>query len=85
MEPAAWGKVVFYGPHMENFIDAKALLDENGSGIEVSSPEMIAERAIYLLRDPAILEEYGLRARETVLKIKNAAERHAQIISRLMK
>ncbi|MDB9822187.1 3-deoxy-D-manno-octulosonic acid transferase [Deltaproteobacteria bacterium] len=84
MEAAVWGKAVFYGPHMEDFLDAKALLDENGSGIEVSSPEMIAERAIHLLRDPALLKNYGARARETVLKNRNAAERQARVISGLI-
>ena len=35
LEPAAWGKVVFYGPSMEDFLDEKALLEEVGAGIPV--------------------------------------------------
>ena len=35
LEAAAWGKVVFYGPHMEDFRDERALLEEAGAGIAV--------------------------------------------------
>ena len=65
-------------------ISAKALLDENGSGIQVSSPEMLAEKAINLLRSPELLRDYGSRARETVLKNSNAGDRHARVISELV-
>jgi len=42
LEPAAWGKAVFYGPSMEDFQDARGLLEENGAGIPVSNPAMLA-------------------------------------------
>ena len=84
LEAAAWGKAIFYGPHMDDFLDAKALLDANDSGIQVSSPEMLAEKAISLLRAPDLLKNYGARARETVLRNRNAGERHARVISELI-
>jgi len=84
LEAAVWGKAIFYGPSMEDFLDAKALLDENSSGIQVSSPEMLAEKAINLLGSPGLLRDYGSRARETVLKNSNAGERHARVISELV-
>jgi len=84
LEPAVWGKAVFYGPSMEDFLDAKALLEEVGAGIPISSPEMLAERAIWLLRHPDALKTYGARAREAVERNQNAAERHAQVIAGLL-
>ena len=66
---------------MEDFLDAKALLEESDAGIEVSSPEMLAEKAIHFLRDPVLLKEYGIRARKAVLRNRNAADRHAQVIA----
>jgi 3-deoxy-D-manno-octulosonic-acid transferase len=84
LEAAAWGKAIFYGPYMDDFLDAKALLDANDSGIQVSSPEMLAEKAISLLRAPDILKNYGARAREAVLRNRNAGERHARVISELI-
>ena len=33
LEAAAWGKVIFYGPSMEDFSQEKTLLEEAGCGI----------------------------------------------------
>jgi len=80
LEAAVWGKVVFYGPSMEDFLDAKAMLEEVGAGISVSSPEMLAEKAIWFLRHPETLKSYGDRAREVIIRSQNAADKHAQVI-----
>jgi len=80
LEAAVWGKAILYGPYMEDFLDAKALLDANSSGIQVSSPEMLAEKVLSLLKDPDLLKNYGDRAREAVFRNRNAGERHARII-----
>lgn len=85
LEAAVWGKAVFYGPHMEDFLDAKALLDENVSGIQVTGPDMLAEKAINLLKEPGRLKSYGSRAREAVIKNRNSGERHARVISDLIR
>ena len=84
LEAAVWGKVVFYGPSMEDFLDAKALLEEVGAGIPVSSPEMLAEKALWFLNHPDALKTSGERAREAVLRNQNAAENHARVIAELI-
>jgi 3-deoxy-D-manno-octulosonic-acid transferase len=84
LEPAVWGKAVFYGPSMEDFLDAKALLEEVGAGISVSSPEMLSERAIWFLRHPDDLETCGAQAREAVIRNQNAAAKHAEAIAGLV-
>ncbi len=84
LEPAVWGKPVFYGPSMEDFLDAKALLEEVGAGMPISSPEMLAEKAIWLLRHPDSLKAYGERARDAVMRNQNAAEKHAGVIAGLV-
>jgi 3-deoxy-D-manno-octulosonic-acid transferase len=33
LEPAAWGKPILYGPHMEDFMDAKEMLESTGGSI----------------------------------------------------
>ena len=63
MEPAVWGKAVFYGPSMENFLDAKALLESAGAAEEVTDPAMLAQRAIWLMGNPEELKNRGMRAR----------------------
>ncbi len=84
LEAAIWGKVVFYGPSMEDFLDAKALLEEMGAGITVSSPDMLAEKALWLLSHPDALKTFGRKAKEAVMKNQNASERHANVIAGLV-
>ena len=84
LEAAAWRKVVFYGPSMENFLDAKALLEGAEAGVPVSDSNMLADKVIWFLRHPEALQQYGERAREAVLRNQNAAERHAQVIANLI-
>ena len=85
MEPAVWGKPVMYGPSMEDFLDAKELLEGNKAGIEVSSAKSFAEKAIRLLSDRSLLDTYCRRSREAVLKNRNASEKHASVIAGLFK
>ena len=84
LEAAAWGKVVFYGPSMEDFLHARTLLDEVGAGVPVSSPETLAEKAIWFLSHPDALKTNGARAREVVIRNQKAAERHARVIASLL-
>jgi len=84
LEAAVWGKVVFYGPSMENFLDAKTLLEEVGAGIAVSSPEMLAEKVVWFLRHPETLKAYSSRAREAVIRNQKAANKHASVIAALI-
>jgi 3-deoxy-D-manno-octulosonic-acid transferase len=84
LEPAVWGKPVFYGPSMEDFPDARALLETHGAGETVTGSEMLAERVIHLLRTPVELEARGRRARDAVLGHGRAAERHARVVADLL-
>jgi 3-deoxy-D-manno-octulosonic-acid transferase len=84
LEAAVWGKVVFYGPSMENFLDAKALLEKAGGGVPVSSPTHLAKQAIWFLRHPDALKRHGAKARRAVMKNQGAAHKHAEVIRRLL-
>ncbi len=84
LEAAAWGKVVFYGMAMDDFQDARVLLEESGSGVQVSNPDMLAEKACWFLDRPDLLKTRGGRAREAVLRNHNAAEKHARVIRGLV-
>jgi len=84
LEPAVWGKVVFYGPSMEDFLDAKALLEAEKAGVLVSDAKTMAEKVIWFLGHPDDLMAYGQRARKAVLKNQKAAQKHAEVIKRLV-
>jgi 3-deoxy-D-manno-octulosonic-acid transferase len=85
LEAAVWGKVVLYGPSMEDFLDAKALLEKQEAGIEVSSTDAFVEKAIWLLEHPDLARSHGDRGRAEILKSRGAGKRHAEVIARLLK
>ncbi len=85
LEAAAWGKPVFYGPSMEDFMDAKGLLEDLKAGIEIKDSESFTDKAIWLLKHPETLKEFGRRAKEAAMKNRGAAEKHAGVIARLLK
>jgi len=84
LEAAVWGKVVFYGPSMEDFLDAKALLESAGAGIQVTGARELAERAIWFLKHPDLMDRWGGRARESIFRNQGAADRHARVIAGLL-
>jgi 3-deoxy-D-manno-octulosonic-acid transferase len=43
LEPAAWGRVPIYGPHIENFLWAKHILEEADAGIMVNDAHALAQ------------------------------------------
>jgi len=84
LEPAAWGKVVLYGPSMDDFREAGTLLEEAGAGIPVTGAGMLAEKAIWFFSHPEVLKRDGERARQAVLNNRGAAEKHARVIVDLL-
>jgi len=83
LEAAVWGKPVFYGPSMEDFLDAKALLDKTGGGIQVKDDRELTEKMQYYLTHPEEANAVGKLAREAVMSNHGAADKHAAVIFRL--
>lgn len=84
LEAGIWGKVVFYGPSMGDFLDAKALLEEAGAGIQIDSADDLAEKALWYLGHPEKLVAGGAKVRQAILKSRGAAGRHAKVIYDLL-
>lgn len=84
LEPAVWGKPVLYGPSMEDFIDAKILLETEGGGIEVKNGDELTEKALFLLSNPEQVQKMGSLARNAVEMNQGAAQKHASVICSLI-
>jgi 3-deoxy-D-manno-octulosonic-acid transferase len=84
IEPAAWGKVVFCGPHMEDFTDEKNLLESVGSQITVHSGEELLQGILELLERPAELSRRGEAGREAVAASAGAARKYAELITSVL-
>ncbi len=84
LEPAFWGKVVLYGPSMEDFLDAKELLEVAGSGIEVKDVDHLSTKVVFLLRDEELLRRKGQAGRNLLQKQEGSSERNLMLVKKLL-
>ena len=80
LEPAVWGKPIFYGPSMEDFLGAKEMLESAGGSIQVANPHELVKGFLDLLDYPEKADILGSHAREAAFKPKAAAHKHAEVI-----
>ncbi len=85
LEPAAWSKVVLYGPSMEDFLDAHHLLQDSGAGIMVRNAEELTERCLFFLDHPQELKKRGEAGKEALLANRGATQRNAELALKLVK
>jgi len=82
LEAAAWGKVIFYGPSMEDFSAEKDLLEEAGCGVTIKNAEELLRGIIQALENPEELRRRGEKGKAVVLANIGAAARYADLISK---
>ncbi len=82
MEPVAWGRPVFYGPSMDDFADAKRLLEDHGVGFEVDSAGQLLDKITELDRHPELYDEIRRRALDLTRLQQKVADQQADIITR---
>lgn len=84
LEAAAWAKPVLYGPFMDDFREARELLEHTGGGMQVADGGDLVERITYFFSRPEAAAEVGTLARQAVLSRSGAAGRHAAVIYHLL-
>ena len=82
LEAAAWSKVIFYGPSMEDFSAEKTLLEEAGCGVTIKSAEELLQKILQALKNPEDLQHRGDRGKSVILANIGAAARYADLISK---
>ena len=82
LEAAAWGKVIFYGPSMEDFSQERTLLEEVGCGITIKNEEELSRGIIGLLEQPEEIISRGESGRAVVLANIGASAGYADLISK---
>ncbi|MBT9131974.1 3-deoxy-D-manno-octulosonic acid transferase [candidate division NPL-UPA2 bacterium Unc8] len=85
LEPACWGKVVFYGPSMEDFLVERELLGGAGAGIEVKGAASLVREAMVLLNNPEERRQRGEKGREAIQKMEDAAKKNVRLAQKLLK
>ncbi|MHB8842909.1 MAG: 3-deoxy-D-manno-octulosonic acid transferase [Candidatus Aquicultor sp.] len=85
LEPAAWGKLVFYGPHMDDFKDGRRLLEEVGAGITVRDQDELERQLTYYLEHPEERERRGAAGREILKSQAGLTKKAAEIIAEVIR
>ncbi|MCC6336106.1 MAG: 3-deoxy-D-manno-octulosonic acid transferase [Myxococcales bacterium] len=83
LEPAAQGRPVLFGPHMENFRDSVQVLVGRG-GIQVNDAEHLWRVTSDLLARPDSLGPLGELARSAVLQVSGASDRNVEALAKLV-
>ncbi len=84
LEPAAWGRVPIYGPHMGNFLWARDILEETRAGIMVNNTAALVQAVKHLLDHPQEQQELGRRAQAALTPHQGASRRQAELIAGLV-
>lgn len=84
LEPAAWGKVVLFGPSMEDFRDARDVLTAAGAGIQVNGAEDIVDWCSKMLSNPDEARDRGKRGRVEILKHVGSARKNVELLVKLL-
>jgi 3-deoxy-D-manno-octulosonic-acid transferase len=80
LEPAAWGLVPIYGPHINNFRWAQVILESARAGIMVRNAPSLTAALRDLLDHPKHRRNQGQRARDALTLHQGAARRQAEFI-----
>jgi len=78
-EPAVWAKPVLYGPSMEDFEDARAILETVGAGQTVRNVYELYRKTKELLSDPEEARARGQAGRKALEAQQGSAERLAEL------
>ena len=83
LEPAAQGRPVLFGPHMENFGDSVQVLVGRG-GIQVHDVEHLYKVSAELLERPEALSALGQMAEAAVRQVSGASQRNVSHMEALL-
>lgn len=81
IEPAAFGKPILFGPHMDNFREIAAMFTSSYAALQVQSPEELEARLSDLLKDEHARQWLGRNARKVIRNNQGAVNRTLEILS----
>jgi 3-deoxy-D-manno-octulosonic-acid transferase len=84
LEPAAFGKPIVFGSHMENFAEIAETFVGNGAAVQVQSAAELEEVLLNLLTDPVRRARLGAAARALVEANRGAKDKTLALIAELL-
>jgi 3-deoxy-D-manno-octulosonic-acid transferase len=80
IEPAKLGAAILHGPHVQNFAEVYAALDEAGGARRVADPKALAEAFAEMIVDPRSLRDMARAAGSAVERLTGALDRTMRAI-----
>lgn len=80
LEPAAWSKAVFYGPHLQKVQGEHKMLHSLEGSFVVANAAELLEAWRHWLKDLPGLEQHGKKARKALEKLAGVTRKHLEII-----
>jgi len=84
LEPAAHGKAIIVGHHMENFKDTHALFKNRDACVTVNSPEELVEETKKLFDDPERRKQLEEETLNIVKENRGAARKSAVLLRKIL-
>lgn len=84
LEPAAWAKPVFYGPHLQKVLHEHRILRDFGGSFLVESSDELLVQWRYWIRNLPVLREHGEKAREALNSLGGVTARQVDMIIRTL-
>jgi len=85
LEPVLCGVPVAFGPHIDNFRDAAALVERADAGQKVDNEQQLAEVWMRWLRDESWRKDVAARAENVLREHRGASIRVAQIVAQSLR
>ena len=80
LEAAAWGKPVLFGPFMDDFEDARRLLEGVGAGITVPDLEALIQTIDFFIGHPEESARRGQAGRQALRSRQGVTQKVAEVI-----
>ncbi len=84
LEPAAWGKPVLFGPHIEHTADAAEMLLASGGAAVVKDADDLNDKLAELLRSPNLCRDMGVAALESVRSRTGALKACVDVVEQII-
>ncbi|TAJ22824.1 MAG: 3-deoxy-D-manno-octulosonic acid transferase [Nitrospirae bacterium] len=84
LEPAQWGKPVFFGPYTDHCAEVAGLLRQAAGGVQVRDGADLAVQMVRLLRDRAALRNMGKAASQVVAENRGALGLSLDLIGQVL-
>jgi 3-deoxy-D-manno-octulosonic-acid transferase len=84
LEPAACGKPIVFGPHMENFAEIAEAFLANDAAIQVRTERELEDALVALMNDPVRRARLGAAARALVEANRGARDRTLAVLAEVL-